>query len=131
MRLLTRLFFASVLAFSFAVLGATVSPSVSSAEDVWVLSRDGFDNYMQSETIIEGGRGYRVNVKVVHNGEFQGSRTLYFFKKSNMYMVMYESDELGDIGELSSDDELGAPLWEAMKPYMDARGIRYPNLGYK
>lgn len=130
MRCITRLFSAGILAFAFFVLGATVTPSISSAEDVWVMSRDGFDHYMNTDTIKKGDRGYQVNVKLVTNGKFHNFRILNFFKENDMYMMMEEFDRTNGQWTVSSDNELGAPLWKAMKPYMKAKGISYPNLDY-
>ena len=130
MKFVKRWLSAGVLVLTFFVMGATISPSVSSAEDVWVMSRGGFDHYMNTDTIQKSDGGYLVNVKLVTNGAFHNFRILKFFSVNDSFMQMEEFDRTNGKWIVSSDDELGAPLWKAMKPYMKAKGISYPNLDY-
>ena len=120
-----------IMIFSIFAITSIVIPSVSSAEDVWILSRGGYDYYMVTDTIRKGERGYGVNVKLVADARLWNFRVLSFSSVNDLYMVMEEFTKYDGKWTVSSDDELGAPLWEAMKPYMKAKGISYPNLNYK
>ena len=128
MRYLSRVL---LLVFTLLSVSFFMSPSISSAEDVWIMSRDGFDHYMITDTIKKGARGYQVNVKIVYNGKYDNFRILSFDSVNDLYMIMEEFTRYDGKWTVSSDDELGEPLWNAMKPYMKAKGISYPDLGYK
>jgi len=82
----TRLFLASVLAFTFAIFGATLSPSTSYAEDVWAYSSEWGDDYVITDEITlekdDGVTIVNVKVKQVKDGKV-AIHPVSFFKGAN------------------------------------------------
>ena len=68
MRRITRLFLASFLVVTFAILGATLSPSISSAEDVWVYGNSDYNVYAVTESYsgVWDAANFSINAKIVY-----------------------------------------------------------------
>ena len=114
MRVLARLFLAIFLAFAFAVLGATVSPGVSSAEDVWAYSSEYGDDYVMTETISKCERGIELNVKRVKDGEVHIDPVI--FTKHNTWCGL-TSTGMRDVG-LVSWSKYASAVWNVVKNYL-------------
>lgn len=122
MRCIRRLFSAGILVFVFFVLGATLTPSISSAEDVWVYSRDNFEYYLSTETIKNTNKHppYTCTVKKIYNGKYDNFDILGFANENDIIIgySFWRSHGTWDcIGKVSNDPYFSA-VWQAMKPYL-------------
>ena len=119
----------SILAGSFFVV-----PSVSSAEDVWCYSNETISFYLDSDSVgnvnnAPNGITYRASGKAVFNddGSF-ATIYVYGFAVPNDNIEGYSygrsTGEWEYIGSIKKNSELRA-VWQAMKPYLKAKGIYY------
>ena len=129
LNLKTLVLMVSILAGSF--LGA---PNVSHAEDVWCYSDGTMSFYLDSDSVGEtknapNGISYGASGKVVsdEDGSFVNI-IIYGFAVPNDNIEGYSywraRGKWEYIGSIKKNSELKA-VWEAMKPYMKKKGIRY------
>ena len=124
MKEVKRLFLAGFLAFTFAVLGATLSPSTSSAEDVWFYSDGEWAFYLNTNTVKDRGNKvprYTVNVKKVISGKFQGDFEILGFTSKNgkIYCAIFSRYNMKWEYESPIDnDPYSTAAWNALRPYI-------------
>ena len=131
MRGITRLFLASFLAFTFAILGATLSPSTSSAEDVWFNSNGEFSYYLDTNTIKRNPNShppytynnppmYTCSFKIVHHGKYENFQICGFAKENDKVIGYSFSRSMGDWSNEGSviNNPFYNALWNAMKKYI-------------
>lgn len=104
-------------------------PGTSSAEDVWCYTRGNFSYYLSSDYIrkvdYSNGITYTVDGKLVHDSSGTVSRPLlYGFSIENDYVVGHTFNRTWGKWESVPKAETMA-VWNAMKPYMKAKGIPY------
>ena len=122
MRWFARCFSAFFLAVTFWAIGTTIEPSVSSAEDVWVYSRGGYEYYLSTKSIKVRNEHptYTCNVKVVYNGQYHDFQVLGFASENDI-IVGYSfgrSDGKWEYHDKVSKDPYFSAVWNAMKPYL-------------
>lgn len=116
--------------FVFMVLATTLSPSTSSAEDVWFYSQGELSYYLQTDNISKRSSKppytynnyppYSCCVKYVYNGQYDNFQ-IYGFANENNTIIGYSfSRSHGDwtnIGR-ASDDPFYNALWNALRQYI-------------
>lgn len=124
MKLVKRWLSAGILVFTFFVMGVTISPSVSSAEDIWFYSQSNWSYYLISETIKDRGNKhpqYTVQVKKVIGGKYMGDFELLGFAYENGTLISYVFHRYNMRWEYPgrvSEDPYTSAAWRAMQPYL-------------
>ena len=116
--------------FVFMVLGATLSPSTSSAEDVWIYSQGEYSYYLQTDTISKRNSRppytynnyppYSCSVKYVYNGKYDNFQIYGFANENNTIIGYSYSRSHGDWENngRASDDPFYNALWNALRQYI-------------
>ena len=124
MKFVKKWFSAGILVFTFFVVGATISPSVSSAEDVWFYSNDeSWSYYLDTDHLrrYDTFPQYTVVVKKVINGKFQGDFEILGFSSENDTLMCYTYNRMNGRWEYPrrvSTDPYTSAAWRAMQPYL-------------
>ena len=122
MKLVKKWLSFGILVFTFLVVGATISPSVSSAEDVWFYSDGSWSFYLCSETINDRGNEqpkYTVQVKKVFNGTYQGDFEFLGFTSDGSYCYWYNRmNGRWEGSQRVSASPYTSAAWRAMQPYL-------------
>ena len=104
-----------------------MQPRISSAQDIWVYSREGYEYYLTTENISvrDSQPPFTCNVKVVYNGKYDNFEILGFESQNDIlvgYSFWRSHGTWEFVGTVSKKPYLNA-VWQAMKPYLKQQGV--------
>ena len=123
--MIKKLLSIGILVLTF-FLSTSISPSVSSAEDVWFYTHHGWESYIVTDTIknIEDRHPqYTVFVKHVRNGKCEGTFEILGFAYENGTLISYVFNRYKMSWDWEypgrvSEDPYTSAAWRAMQPYL-------------